>query len=56
MARKIRSDSTVESLAKNHGIPEDLIRHSNGRKVRKDATVKALRNAESEKAKKTEKK
>ena len=41
--RKIRSDITVGSLEKKLGIKEGSIRHEDGRKVRKDKTLGAMR-------------
>lgn len=43
MARKIRSDSTIKSLTKKFGIPEEYFRDEKGRKIRNDATLGTLR-------------
>lgn len=43
MARKTRSDSTVGSFEKNHGLPEGTIRNKDGRKTRKDKLIGTIR-------------
>lgn len=51
MARKIRSDCTIESFAKKNGLPEEIFKNADGRKTRKDKTFGAMRK-EFEKAQK----
>ncbi len=41
--RKTRSDCTVETYEKKHGLPKGTIRNEDGRKARKDKTLKTLR-------------
>ena len=41
--RKIRKDTKVGNLEKKLGIPTGSFRHENGRKMRKDKTLGALR-------------
>lgn len=41
--RQTRSDCRVGNLEKKLGIPEGTFRHTGGRKMRKDKTLKALR-------------
>ena len=41
--RKTRSDCTVGTYEKKHGMPKGTIRLPNGRKARKDKTLGALR-------------
>lgn len=43
MARRIRSDSTIRSASKNHGIPEAAFRNPNGRKTRNDKLIGTIR-------------
>ena len=43
MARQIRGDITIGNLEKKIGVPEGTFRHSNGRKMRKDKSLAALR-------------
>lgn len=42
--RKTRSDCTVGTYEKKHDLPTGTLRNSNGRKARKDKTLKSLRN------------
>ena len=42
--RKTRSDCTVGTFEKKHGLPEGTIRNKDGRDVRSDCTLKTLRN------------
>lgn len=41
--RKTRSDCTVGTYEKKHGLPTGALRNSDGRKARKDKTLKTLR-------------
>lgn len=41
--RKTRSDCTVGTFEKTRGIPEGSLRHPSGRKMRKDKTVRSIR-------------
>ncbi len=41
--RKTRSDCTVGTFEKNHGLPPGTIRNENGRKTRSDKTIGAIR-------------
>lgn len=41
--RKTRSDCTVGTLEKKHGLPAGSIRHSNGRDTRSDMKIGTLR-------------
>jgi len=41
--RKTRSDCTVDTFEKTHGLPKGTIRNENGRKTRKDKTIGAIR-------------
>lgn len=43
MARKIRSDCTLGSLAKKLGIPKTAFRNKNGRATRSDKLLKTIR-------------
>lgn len=43
MFKKARSNCTVGNFEKTRGLPIGSIRHENGRKVRKDKTIGALR-------------
>ncbi|HYE95010.1 MAG TPA: hypothetical protein VD962_02275 [Rubricoccaceae bacterium] len=43
MARKIRKDATLETVAKKSGIPEESFRNPDGRKTRKDKQVGTIR-------------
>lgn len=43
MARKTRSDCTVGSFEKKHGLPAGTIRNENGRKTRKDKQIGTIR-------------
>lgn len=43
MFRKAKSNCTVGTFEKTRGLPTGSIRHENGRKVRKDKTIGALR-------------
>lgn len=41
--RKTRSDCTVKTFEKSRGLPEGTLRHEDGRKVRSDKTIGAIR-------------
>ncbi len=41
--RKTRSDCTVGTYEKKHDLPTGTLRNSDGRKARKDKTLKTLR-------------
>lgn len=41
--RKTRSDCTVETYEKKHGLPKGTLRNPDGKKARKDKTLKSLR-------------
>ena len=41
--RQTRSDCTVETYEKKHGLPYGTIRNNNGRKARKDKTIGSVR-------------
>lgn len=41
--RKTRSDCTVGTYEKKHDLPTGTLRNSDGRKARKDKTLKSLR-------------
>lgn len=41
--RKTRSDCTVGTYEKKHGMPRGTIRNPDGKKARKDKTLKSLR-------------
>lgn len=43
MARKTRSDCTVGSFEKNHGLPPGTLRNQNGRDTRSDKTIGTIR-------------
>jgi hypothetical protein len=43
MVRKDRSDITVGKIEDKHGLPEGSIRNENGRKARKDKTLKTIK-------------
>ena len=43
MARRTRSDSTVDALEKKVGLPTGTIRNIDGRKTRKDKTIGSIR-------------
>ena len=43
MARKIRSDAELGTVAKKLGIPEDSFRNPDGRKTRKDKKLGTVR-------------
>ncbi len=49
MARKIRSDATLKTVAKKLGISEQFFRHENGRKKRNDTLLKTLRKQKKDK-------
>ena len=51
MARKTRSDCTVGTFEKKHGLPEGALRNKDGRKTRKDKQIGTIRK-EAEKSKK----
>jgi hypothetical protein len=42
-ARKDRSDMTVETFEKKHGVPPGTVRNPDGRDTRSDKTLKAIR-------------
>lgn len=42
-ARKDRSDMTVETFEKKHGVPPGTVRNPGGRDTRSDKTLKAIR-------------
>ena len=44
MIRKTRSDCTVGTFEKKHGLPEGTIRNENGRDTRSDKTIGKIRN------------
>lgn len=41
--RKIRSDATLESVAKTLGVDENIFRNEDGRKTRKDKLLGTMR-------------
>jgi len=43
MPRKDRSDITVGSLEKKHGLPKGTVRNLGGRKARKDKQLKTIK-------------
>ncbi len=43
MPRKDRSDITVGSIEKKHGLPKGIIRNPGGRKTRKDKQLKTIK-------------
>lgn len=43
MARKIRKDATIKTVAKKTGIPEESFRNEDGRKTRNDKLVGTAR-------------
>ncbi len=43
MARMIRSDITIKSLAKKIGVSEEVFRNSDNRKTRNDKLLKTMR-------------
>lgn len=43
MARQDRSDCTVGTFEKKHGLPKGTLRNSDGRKTRKDKLLKTIR-------------
>lgn len=43
MARQTRSDCTVGTFEKKNGLPEGTLRHKDGRKMRIDKTIGAIR-------------
>jgi hypothetical protein len=42
-ARKDRSDMTVETFEKKHGVPPGTVRNPDGRDTRSDKTLKTIR-------------
>jgi hypothetical protein len=51
-ARKDRSDMTVETFEKKHGVPPGTVRNLDGRDTRSDKTLKAIRKGASKKGSK----
>lgn len=51
MARKDRSDQTVGSHEKKHGLPPGTIRNPNGRDARSDKKIGTIRKQDSKKTK-----
>lgn len=49
MPRKIRSDATLRTAAKNAGIPESAFRNANGRKTRNDKLISTMRKQDKKK-------
>lgn len=43
MVKPARDDCTVGSFEKSRNLPTGTMRHENGRKMRKDKTIKAVR-------------
>lgn len=43
MARRVRSDCTVGTFEKKHGLPPGTIRNSNGRDTRSDKLIGTIR-------------
>lgn len=43
MARQTRSDCTVGTFEKKYGLPKGTLRYENGRKMRDDKTIGAIR-------------
>ena len=43
MARKMRSDKTFGSIARDLGVSEEIFRNKNGRKTRKDKQLGTAR-------------
>lgn len=41
--RRARKDCTIKTFAKTRNIPEESLRHKNGRKMRKDKTIDSVR-------------
>ncbi len=51
--RKVRSDCTVETFAKKHDLPEEIIRDPiTNRKIRKDKTMGTIRKEKEERKRK----
>lgn len=48
-ARKDRSDMTVATFEKKHGVPPGTVRNPGGRDTRGDKTLKAIRKQASKK-------
>jgi hypothetical protein len=46
MVRKDRSDITVDKIEDKHGLPKGIIRNENGRKARKNKTLKTIKKSE----------
>jgi hypothetical protein len=51
-ARKDRSDMTVKTFEKKHGLPPGTMRNETGRDTRDDKTLKAVRKGASKKSSK----
>jgi hypothetical protein len=51
-ARKDRSDMTVKTFEKKHGVPPGTVRNPDGRDTRSDKTLKAIRKQASKKSSK----
>ena len=49
-ARKDRSDMTVETFEKKHGVPPGTVRNPGGRDTRSDKTLKAIRKQSAKKS------
>ena len=52
MARQTRSDCTVGTFEKKHGLPEGTLRYKDGRKMRSDKTIGDIRREGEKKGKK----
>lgn len=52
MARQTRSDCTVGAFEKKYGLPEGTLCHKDGRKMRDDKTIGAIRREGEKKGKK----
>jgi hypothetical protein len=51
-ARKDRSDMTVKTFEKKHGVPPGTVRNPDGRDTRSDKTLKTIRKQASKKGSK----
>lgn len=51
-ARKDRSDMTVETFEKKHGVPPGTVRNPDGRDTRSDKTLKTIRQTAAKKGSK----
>jgi hypothetical protein len=49
-ARKDRSDMTVKTFEKKHGVPPGTVRNPDGRDTRGDKTLKTIRKQATKKA------